>query len=463
MKYIDAEIINGLLAEKAKATDGEIDAILNKSRSLKRLTLEETATLLAVSDARNAKRIFEAASYVKDTIYGRRVVLFAPLYISNICMNNCIYCAFRSDNTSLERRALSADEIKIEVEWLLKRGHKRILLVAGEAAPPGKTNIDYYVDSVNAVYSVSVGPHKIKRVNINCAPLSVEEFRKLKAARIGTYQLFQETYHEATYRKVHPQGPKSDPDNRLDAVDRAFIAGIDDIGIGVLYGLYDYRFETLAMLVHIEHLEKRFNVGPHTISVPRIEPAHSSEFSKNPPYRVSDEDFKKLVAIIRLSVPYTGLILTTRETPQMRDELFGLGVSQISAESRTSPGGYSSNYDNEGNGTQFSLQDHRSLDEVIGSLIGKDFIPSFCAACYRKERTGQAFMNLAKPGLIKGKCSMNALITLKEYLDDFASEDVRKQGYKLINNARQALDSKAQEELSRFFEDVDRGIRDEYV
>jgi 2-iminoacetate synthase len=291
----------------------------------------------------------------------------------------------------------------------------------------------------------------------------VEEFKKLKNAGIGTYQLFQETYHEETYRYVHHKGQKSDPDNRVDAVDRAFLAGIDDIGIGVLYGLYDYKFETLAMLMHIEHMEGKFNIGPHTISVPRIEPALGVEFTKNMPHQVSDDDFKKLVAVLRLSVPYTGIILSTRETPQMRDELISLGVSQISAESRTSPGGYSSSDNNKNQDIQFTLGDQRSLDEVIGSLIKNNFIPSFCAACYRMERTGEAFMQLAKPGTIKGKCSMNALVTLKEYLDDFASAKVKASGYKMIERYFNQLNNDDQKMLELFFNHVDSGIRDEYV
>ncbi len=462
MKYINGSYIEGLLQDSKKADPSKFDEIINKSKSLNRLTLEETAVLLAADDEASIKKIFEAASYVKNEIYGKRVVLFAPLYISNVCANSCLYCAFKSDNSLLERKILTLDEIKEEINWLLKRGHKRILMVAGEASNP-EHNVKYFVDAVKAIYSVSIGPHKIKRVNVNCAPLSVEDFKRLKKAGIGTYQIFQETYHEKTYSHVHPKGPKSDPDNRITAIDRAFEAGIDDVGIGVLYGLYDWRFETLAMLMHIEHLEKTFNVGPHTISVPRIEPALGSEFSKNIPYKVSDDDFKKIVAVLRLAVPYTGIILSTRETPMMRDELFDLGVSQISAESNTFPGGYSKNTSKINGSGQFNLSDDRTLDEVIGSLLERDFIPSFCAACYRKERTGAAFMNLAKPGTIKGKCSLNALITLKEYLDDFASGEVRQKGYELINRYKNNLDHKTKEELSRFFEEIEKGVRDKYV
>jgi 2-iminoacetate synthase len=311
--------------------------------------------------------------------------------------------------------------------------------------------------------------HKIKRVNVNCAPLSINDFKQLKKSGIGTYQLFQETYHEQTYRYVHPKGPKGDPDNRIDALDRAFAAGIDDLGIGVLFGLYDYRFETLGLLSHVEHMEEKFKVGPHTISVPRIEPAEGSEISFNPPYKMSDDEFKKVVSVLRLSVPYTGIIMSTRESPVMRDALLGLGVSQISAESNTSPGGYSAGAQEQAGmtaekaGSQFSLGDHRSLDQIVGTLIAYDYIPSFCAACYRMERTGESFMQLAKPGTIKGKCSMNALVTLKEYLDDFATAQVKAAGYKMIARYSKQLDQYDQDKLKIFLEHVSQGQRDEYV
>jgi 2-iminoacetate synthase len=460
MKYIDENRINELLDKTKNVSKEEVEEVLNKSLSLKRLSLEDTAKLLAVEDKDLLEKLFKTAKEVKQRIYGNRIVLFAPLYISNYCKNNCLYCAFRADNKSIKRTHLSADGIKKQTEILLKKGHKRTLIVAGEAPPKGKSSADYYVEAINAVYSARVGKDKIRRANINCAPLTVEEFRKIKAAGIGTFQVFQESYHDETYRKVHPSGPKSDPDNRLDALDRAFAAGIDDVGIGVLYGLYDHKFETLAMLSHVEQLEKKYNVGPHTISIPRIEPAPGVEFTKNIPYEVSDLEFKKVVAAIRLSVPYTGMILSTRETPALRDELLDLGISQISAASRTSPGGYD---DSEDTGVQFELGDGRSLDDVMDTLIEKGFIPSFCTACYRSSRTGEAFMNLAKPGTIKGKCTMNALITVKEYLDDFASKNVRLRGYEMIKREKEKLSPGESAALSKFFEDIDKGLRDEYV
>ena len=460
MKYIDENKISKILEKSEKVSQKDVEEVLNKSLSLQRLSLEDTAKLLAVEDKGLLEKLFKTAKEVKQRIYGNRIVLFAPLYISNYCSNNCLYCAFRSDNRSIKRAHLSADEVRHQTEILLRKGHKRVLVVAGEAPPKGRSSVDHYVEAINAVYSARAGKNKIKRVNINCAPLSVEEFKKLKSSGIGTFQIFQETYHEDTYRKVHPQGPKSDPDNRIDAVDRAFEAGIDDVGIGVLYGLYDYKFETLAMLSHVEHLEKAHNVGPHTISIPRIEPAPGVEFTKNIPHEVSDLEFKKVVAAIRLSVPYTGMILSTREAPALRDELLDLGISQISAASRTSPGGYD---ESEDTGAQFELGDNRSLDEMMDTLVGKGFIPSFCAACYRSSRTGETFMSLAKPGTIKGKCTMNALITLREYLDDHASDEVKRKGYEMIKKEKEKLSAEEKEALGKFYEDIDKGLRDEYV
>ena len=462
MIYINETKINDLLDSEENSTHEKFEAVLARAKSLERLSLAESALLLNTDDPERLESIYQAAKAVKEEIYGKRVVLFAPLYVSNLCRNKCLYCAFRSDNKLLKRISLSPLEIKHQVKHLLKRGHMRILLVAGESQFEGKKPVDYYCECIRAIYGVASGPHHIKRVNINCAPLNVDEFRKLKSTGIGTYQLFQETYHEETYRKVHVSGPKSDPDNRIDAIDRAFEAGIDDIGIGPLLGLYDYRFEVLAMLMHIEHLEKKFGVGPHTISVPRIEPALGSDLSRNIPYRVSDEDFKKLVAVLRLSVPYTGMVLSTRESAEIRNMLFDLGISQISAGSRTTPGGYTDN-DNTDIGSQFTLNDHRSLDEIIGHLIEDGIIPSFCAACYRKERTGKKFMSLAKPGLIKKQCRLNALITLREYLDDFASDKVRNMGYVFIEEQKKDLTETELDILEGFYHDVETGKRDNYI
>jgi 2-iminoacetate synthase len=461
VRYIDADRIAGMVEHAKAAGADEVRRILAKSRSLQRLRLEETAALLSVEEPSLRDELFDAARLVKEAVYGRRIVLFAPLYISNPCVNGCRYCAFRADNRATERKSLAPPQVREQAVALLRCGQKRVLMVAAEGAGGEGSGIGYYVDSVRAIYSASHGPHRIKRVNVNCAPLAVDEFRRLKEAGIGTYQLFQETYHDRTYGEMHPFGPKSDPDNRIDAVERAFQAGIDDIGVGVLYGLYEYRFETLAMLMHIEALERGIGVGPHTISVPRIEPAQGTGFVA--PRPVSDDDFRKLVAVLRLSVPYTGIILSTREKPDLRDELFSLGVSQISADSRTSPGGYAHRDNNAHDDTQFKIGDPRSLDDVCGSLIRKGHIPSFCAACYRKERTGEAFMRLARGGTIKDKCTLNALVTLREHLDDFASEKVRAEGHALIEKAASGLGDKERRILGAYVREVEQGARDLYV
>ncbi len=388
--------------------------------------MEEAAALLHVSDPQNLNKIFEAAAYVKEEIYGNRLVLFAPLYISNLCANECLYCAFRCSNKDITRRALSQEEIVKETEALLKQGHKRVLLVAGENYMG--EGLGYVCNAIDSVYRANVNGQTIRRVNINVAPLTEEEFRKVSKHKIGTYQLFQETYHEPTYKEQHIAGPKADFQFRLDAMERAMRSGIVDVGIGPLLGLYDYKFEILAMLEHIAHLEKTFGVGPHTISVPRIEPAQGSALSLNPPYKVSDEDFKKLVAVLRLTVPYTGIILSTRESAAMRDELINMGISQMSAGSKTNPGGY----EEEAATSQFTLSDERTLEQVIDSLADAGHIPSFCTGCYRLGRVGKDFMDLAKPGLIKTHCMPNAVFTFAEYLEDFAGPALKEKGYNLI-------------------------------
>ncbi len=462
MKYIDEDRIADLLTDSVNAEGRRLDEILRKAMSLKRLELDESALLLSANSPEDIGKIFAAASYVKDAIYGRRVVLFAPLYISNVCVNNCLYCGFKSDNKSIARKTLTVPEVRSQAEWLLKRGHKRVLMVCGEHDNHDRDIIDYYVRSIEAIYAAETGNSRVRRVNVNCAPLGVDDFLKLKNAGIGTFQIFQETYHDQTYRRMHPKGPKSDPDKRLDAIERAFKAGIDDIGIGALYGLYDYKFETLGILSHVEQMEKQFKIGPHTISVPRIEPASGAEISLNPPYQVSDEDFRKVVAVLRLSVPYTGIILSTRENAAMRDSLLSLGVSQISAGSNTSPGGYSDTEGKNASG-QFLTGDHRTLDDMVGALIKHDYIPSFCAACYRKERTGESFMRFAKDGTIKDKCGLNALVTLREYLDDFASPTVKDEGYSMIERYAEKLETPDKEQFESISSRVAQGRRDEYV
>ncbi|NQT30203.1 MAG: [FeFe] hydrogenase H-cluster radical SAM maturase HydG [Candidatus Saganbacteria bacterium] len=425
---IDEKRIATLL-EQAKPDKAFVKEVVAKSLDKRRLSLEETAALLKIDDPTTLAELFKSANKVKQEIYGNRLVIFAPLYISNLCQNECTYCAFAKSNKDINRAVLSQEQIKKESEEILKTGQKRILLVAGEDYP--KAGLQYVFDAIKTVYSARDGKNNIRRLNVNLSPLEIKEFKALKKTGIGTYQLFQETYHLKTYKKMHLAGPKSDYFNRLDAIDRAFSAGIDDVGIGVLFGLYDYRFEVLALMLHIEHLEKKFGLGPHTISVPRIEPATGSAVSQKPPFPVSDTEFKKIIAILRLSVPYAGIILSTRETGEMRREAFSLGISQISAGSRTNPGGYS-NGANDYHG-QFSLGDHRPLDEVIYDICRLGYIPSFCTSCYRLGRTGLDFMELAKPGQIKNKCLPNALLTFKEYLMDYASPKVREIGQKIIS------------------------------
>jgi 2-iminoacetate synthase len=456
---INEKEIQNVLTETSGVDAERVRDILAKALELKGLTLYETAGLLEIEDPNLLEEIFSTARAVKQKIYGNRIVLFAPLYITNECKNNCLYCAFRRDNKSLERRTLTFEEITREAEILEGMGHKRLLLVFGENP---KIDINYIVKSIETVYKTKNGRGEIRRINVNIAPLKIEDFRELKQAKIGTYQLFQETYHRKTYEYVHPSGPKSNYDWRITAFDRAISAGIDDVGIGVLFGLYDYKFEVLALLEHADYLEKRFGVGPHTISVPRIRPALNAPLAIKPPYPVSDTDFKKLVAVLRLSVPYTGIILSTRETASLRDELVSLGVSQISAGSCTYPGAYKEKISHNQKTEQFRIEDTRTLDEVVYDLTKSGWIPSFCTACYRSGRTGEDFMKLAKPGNIQSFCTPNAILTFKEYLLDYASSKTKEIGEvwlnKIVTNLNGKLKSKLLERLSL----LDNGARDIY-
>lgn len=413
MYFIDEKHISETLKQAKEASSSDTERIIEKALKLKGLSPEETAVLISCQDQDLLSKIFDAAKKIKELIYGNRLVIFAPLYLSNSCINNCLYCGFRHDNKDVERKTLRENEIKREVGELESQGHKRLLLVASEDK---EVDINYLEEAIKTVYETKDKRGAIRRVNINSAPMGLDEFKRLKKTGIGTYQLFQETYHHETYGKLHPQGPKSDYKTRLYAMDLAQTAGIDDVGIGVLFGLFDYRFEVLALLYHSLHLEERFNVGPHTISVPRIEPAKGAPFSFNPSSPVSDDDFRKIVAVLRLAVPYTGLILSTREAAGFRNELLDYGISQISAGSRTSPGGYT---EKEKELAQFSLCDHRTLAEVIDDVVKRGFIPSFCTACYRLGRTGEDFMDFAKPGDIKNFCHPNAILTFVEYLLDY--------------------------------------------
>ena len=422
--------IGSLLVRAKKPDPVRIREILAKAEESQGLLPEETAILLQCEDKDLVGQIFQTARKVKEQIYGKRVVLFAPLYVTNECVNNCLYCGFRKDNTGLTRKTLSLAEIAEEVMILEKIGQKRILMVFGEH--PKYANIDFIEQAIDRAYSVKIEKGEIRRINVNLAPLSLEDFKRLKAAKIGTYQAFQETYHRETYIKMHPSGKKADYEWRLSAFDRAQRAGIDDLGAGVLFGLYDYKFEVLALLFHSMHLEKEYGSGPHTISVPRLEPALNAPAANRPPRPVSNDEFKKLVAIIRLAVPYTGLILSTRESAGLRDELVGLGISQISAGSRTYPGGYKDQLAHVEVEEQFQIEDTRPLDQVIYDLCDKGCIPSFCTACYRLGRTGENFMGFAKTGFIRDFCTPNALLTFKEYLLDFASPATRQVGEKVL-------------------------------
>jgi 2-iminoacetate synthase len=454
VSWLDAGRIETQL-KAAYPAPARVKEILALARTYKGLTPDEAAVLMKIESPALLDELFHTAKQVKEEIYGKRIVLFAPLYISNVCQNECLYCAFRASNTDLIRRTLSYEEIAAETRAMIRTGQKRIVMLLGEAYPA--EGLDYFLNAIRTVYETKEGPGEIRRINVEIAPLSVEDFRRLKAAEIGTYITFQETYHRATYEQVHKGGKKRDFDWRLGCMDRAMEAGIDDVGLGVLFGLADWRFELLAILQHAQHLEDRFGCGPHTISVPRIEPAVGSEFSANPPHAVSDEDFKKIIAIIRLAVPYTGMILSTRENAEIRRECLQLGISQISAGSRTDPGGYESQ---DHSNAQFCLGDHRSLDEVVLDLAGMGFIPSFCTACYRMGRTGQDFMDLAKPGEIKEHCSPNAISTFMEYLLDYASPRTQAAGNRLIEDLLSGMDNTHREFTAQLINQVKEGKRD---
>ena len=465
--FIDEPLIYRLLAEaKTKSRDKDyVRAIIAKARKYHGLSAAEVAVLLEVTDADLQAEMFAAAADVKQAIYGTRIVLLAPLYISSHCINNCTYCGYRVGNADQLRRRLTLDEIKEEVEILESLGHKRLAVEAGE--DPVNCTIDYVVEAIRQIYSIKDGNGSIRRANVNIAATTIEEYRKLKEVEIGTYILFQETYHRSTYAELHPTGPKRDYNWHTTAMDRAMQAGIDDVGIGVLYGLYDHKFETVAMFLHAEHLDKTQGVGPHTISVPRIRPASGMDLTKFP-YLVSDEDFKKIVAIIRLAVPYTGMILSTRESSALRDELIRYGVSQISAGSCTGVGGYHQVYkeheaDAPAKGLQFETGDNRSPEEIVSMLCGQGFVPSYCTACYRQGRTGDRFMSLAKSGEIQNVCLPNALLTFKEYLLDYATPAVREIGEATINKHLREIPAAAIREATALrLKEIEAGMRDLY-
>ncbi len=458
--FLDYDAIRELSETPAPSYD-RLDAILRKAERLQGLSMKEAAALLNIRDPEQRNRLLQTAAYVKEEIYGRRMVLFAPLYTGNHCSNNCLYCGFRRDNGEMPRRSLNMDEIRDEAEALLRQGHKRLLLLCGESE---MYPLEFTQRAIAAAYEARHGSAGIRRINVEIAPMETEEFRELKNSRIGTYTCFQETYDPELYEHYHPSGPKSNYRYRLEVMDRAMKGGIDDVGIGVLYGLADYRFDTLAVMAHGAHLEERYGCGPHTVSVPRLEPASGAPVSTHVPYPVQDEVFKQIVATIRVSMPYTGIILSTRESRNMRTELFRYGVSQISAGSRTSPGGYGDDEatEKEEKEAQFTLGDHRSLEEVIYSLTEDGYIPSFCTGCYRRGRVGADFMDLAKPGLIKQYCTPNAMLSFSEYLYDYAGEETRQNGLELIEQVKGALPSSIAEPLDESLQRVAAGARDIY-
>jgi len=459
IKVIDEELIHTQLEAGWSKSKEEVLAVVAKAKEGRGIEPEEAAALLQTEDPELIEEIFQEARRVKLKIYGKRLVLFAPLYLSNDCVNNCQYCGFRRDNPLISRKRLTPEEIREQVKELENLGHKRLLLECGESP---LSDIAFVEEAIATVYATKNGTGEIRRVNVNIAATTIDHYRRLKAAKIGTYQLFQETYHRATYEALH-DGPKRDYERQILAHDRAQEAGLDDIGLGVLFGLYDYKFEVMGLLYHARHLEKRFGVGPHTISVPRWRPAAGVDFE--PPYLVSDESFKKLVAILRLAVPYTGMIISTRESVEMRTEAFSLGISQTSAGSRTSPGAYGQNGGGQGmaQSEQFQIADHRPPDEVIRSICELGYLPSFCTACYRRGRTGKEFMDMAKPGDIQGLCAPNAILTFKEYLLDYAPPETRRAGEKSLRcHIGELPAGSLREETERRLHRIENGTRDLY-
>lgn len=460
--FIDPDEIWEIINE-TKSDKESVRAVIAKSLDKKRLTLRETAILINASDPELIEEIKEGARELKKRVYGNRIVLFAPLYVGNKCTNNCKYCGFRASNKEAIRKTLSDAELIHEVEALEDNGQKRLILVYGEHP---EYSAEYIAHTVKTVYGVKKGPGEIRRVNINAAPLEIEGFRTVKEAGIGTYQVFQETYHPEAYKNYHLGGKKRDFNYRLTSLDRAQEAGIDDVGIGALFGLYDWRFEVLGLVRHTNHLEACYHVGPHTISFPRIQ--NASKLDLGTDYTVSDADFARLVAILRLAVPYTGMILTARENPALRHEVIQFGVSQIDGGTKLELGSYSSSLNEEQdlNKEQFQINDNRSLNEIIEELFENDYLPSFCTACYRRGRTGEHFMEFSVPGFIKRFCSPNAMLTLAEYLEDYAPADTKKKGWEVIeknlDDLEKSVDPKNMNELRIRLLRVQSGERDLY-
>jgi 2-iminoacetate synthase len=459
--FIKEDEIHKLIETTHNTSREELEAIIEKGEKALGLTPVEVAKLLNTEDKDMVDKMYKAAHTIKEKIYGKRVVIFAPLYLSNYCVNACKYCGYGCD-TNIFRKKLTMDELVNEVKILESMGHKRIALEAGE--DPVNCDIDYVIEAIKKIYSIHFENGSIRRINVNIAATTVENYKKLKAADIGTYILFQETYHRETYYAMHPKGPKHDYDYHTTAFDRAIEAGIDDVGSGVLFGLYDYKFEVLALLYHALHLEEKFGFGPHTISVPRLKPAEGMNIADYP-YLLTDEQFKKIVAIFRLAVPYTGIILSTRESAETRDEVIHYGVSQVSAGSCTGVGGYKNEYETHENCNtkQFDVEDHRTPDEVIQGLCDAGCIPSYCTACYRQGRTGDRFMQLAKSGNIQNVCQPNAILTFQEYLLDYASDEVKKSGEETIKEHLKEINNEQVRKLTEErLEELRKGKRDLY-
>lgn len=457
--FIDHEYIESLLKEAKNATTEDIAEVLNKAKDRRGLSHKDIAVLLQIEDKTQEEEMFKIAGAIKEAIYGNRVVVFAPLYISDYCVNNCTYCGYRRDN-KFSRRKLTKIEIEEEVKLLEKMGHKRLALEVGE--DPVNCDIDYVLEAIDTIYNTQNEKGNIRRINVNIAATTVENYRRLKEAKIGTYILFQETYHKPTYEKVHPKSMKGDYEYHLTAFDRAMEAGIEDVGGGVLFGLSDYKFEVLALMLHNEHLEEKYGVGFHTISVPRLKKAEGMNLTDFPNL-VDDESFKKIVTVLRIAVPFTGIILSTRESAQMRRELIKYGVSQISAGSNTGVGGYKE-HEKGASVDQFDVADHRSPLEVLKELIDDNHLPSYCTACYRSGRTGDRFMRLAKSGQIQNVCAPNAMMTLMEFVMDYGDEELYKKAEALI---KVESDKIKREDVKKLLlnniERIKKGERDLYV
>ncbi|QUH21321.1 [FeFe] hydrogenase H-cluster radical SAM maturase HydG [Alkaliphilus sp. B6464] len=456
---INHNYIYNLLEEAENATKEDVREILDRAKNKEGLSHKDIAILLQSEDEDDLKEIFKIAEKIKHEIYGKRIVIFAPLYLSDYCTNNCVYCGYKRDN-NFKRRKLTKEEIQEEVKLLEKMGHKRLAIEAGD--DPTNCDIEYILEAIKAIYETYNDNGSIRRVNVNIAATTVDNYRKLKETGIGTYILFQETYHKPTYEKMHPNGPKANYDYHLTAFNRAIEGGIDDVGAGVLFGLYDYRFEVLGLMLHNEYLEKEYGVGFHTISVPRLKKAEGMDLSLFP-HIVTDDEFKKIVAIIRLAVPFTGVILSTRETHEMRTEVIEYGVSQISAGSCTGVGGYKENEDGKSK-SQFEVSDNRKPFEVIKELVDSGHIPSYCTACYRMGRTGDRFMQLAKSGQIQNVCGPNALMTLMEYALDYGNKDFQDIINQMVD--REIVTIKREDIRNLLQEKIDRikqGERDLYL